>query len=353
MFAAAGVQATQAGTSALMSEQLEALTATVHQSLLQEGTSQMSLADVRAELSDHLHAFLDSQKDEESMVQLEKHHHHRRGRKHAHMYYPSMHTLAAARQRDIYQDLRMDGAMDLPNANVRENGQYVSVPIDEVKAIKLHVTPTFERDIVDSVTLKAFRKVIGYDTFASILRKERDEVKDPDDHYNITVSMMIRRIPPPRADKVLDEWNGGELIVPKLDKGFPYDDGDSTISDAAPRYKKSAPVQTTNVGKLNGENVTKEALKNLIQDRTQPLAQELIQLEGDGDNVFKLMDSNVTKGQMKNLITDKPAPITVKLAQMGLVGDGDNVFKLMDSNVTKTPRTSHICRLEQVTLFSQ
>jgi len=212
----------------------------------------------------------------------------------------------------------MDNAMDLPSANMTANGQFFNVPIDEVKAIKIHVEPTFERDIVDSVTLKAFRKVIGYDTFASILRGDRDEVKDPDDHYNITVSMMVRRIPPPRADKVLDEWNGGELIVPKLDKGFPYDDGDNTISDAAPKYKKSAPVATTNVGKLNGENVTKEALKNLIQDRTMPVTQELVQLEsevnGDADNVFKLMDSNVTKGQMKNLITDKPAPITVKLA---------------------------------------
>lgn len=296
----------------------------------------MSLAEVREELSDHLHAFLDSQRDEspEALVQLEHRHRHYRPHRRAHRYYP-MHNLASASQRDIYQDMRMDGAMDLPNANVRENGMYVSVPIDEVKAIKLHVTPTFERDIVDSVTLKAFRKVIGYDTFASILRQERDEVKDPDDHYNITVSMMVRRIPPPRADKVLDEWNGGELIIPKLDKGFPYDDGDNTITDQAPRYKKQPPVQTTAVGKLNGENVTKEALKNLLQDRTQPLAQELVQIENDGDNVFKLMDSNVTKGQMKNLITDKPAPITVKLAQMGLVGDGDNVFKLMDSNVTK------------------
>jgi hypothetical protein len=41
----------------------------------------------------------------------------------------------------------------------------------------LKVMPTFERDIIDSVTLKAFRKVIGYDTFASILRKDRDEIR--------------------------------------------------------------------------------------------------------------------------------------------------------------------------------
>merc|ERR1719230_2153294 len=172
--------------------------------------------------------------------------------------------------------------MDLPSANVRENGQYVTVPIDEVKAIKLHVTPTFERDIVDSVTLKAFRKVIGYDTFASILRKDRDEVKDPDDHYNITVSMMVRRVPPPRGAKVLDKWNGGELLAPKLDKGFPYDDGDNSISDAAPRFRKPATTRPkTIVGKLNGENVTKESLKTLIQDKTSPVTQELIQLDAD------------------------------------------------------------------------
>merc|ERR1711912_73611 len=138
--------------------------------------------------------------------------------------------------------------MSLPDKDFEKNSQFFSVPIDEVKAIKVKVTPQFERDIIDSVTLKAFRKVIGYDTFASILRQDRDEVKDPDDHYNITVSMMVRRIPPPRADKVLDEWNGGELITPKLDKGFPYDDGDNTISDAAPKFKKQAPVATTNVG---------------------------------------------------------------------------------------------------------
>merc|ERR1711935_601449 len=148
---------------------------------------------------------------------------------------------------------------------------------------------------------------------------------DPDDHYNITVSMMVRRIPPPRADKVLDEWNGGEMIAPKLDKGFPYDDGDNTITDAAPRFKKTGPVAATTVGKLMDSNVTKGQLKNLIQDRTSPVAQELVQIEGDGDNVFQLMDSNVTKGQMKNLITDKPAPITVKLAQTGGDGRPDSV----------------------------
>jgi hypothetical protein len=50
-------------------------------------------------------------------------------------------------------------------------------------------------DDIQSVTLKAFRKVIGYDTFDSILKKERSEQKDPADYYNVTVSMMIKRNP--------------------------------------------------------------------------------------------------------------------------------------------------------------
>jgi len=339
-----GVEATRATSMALVNQQIEALSGAVHQALLEQGTGieQMSESEIRSSVAEHLATFLDSASDrmemfptEENMLMLGHKHHHKKGKKHAHAV--PAHNLAGASSKDIYQDKRMGNAMGVPDANAQQNGQFVNVPIDEVNAIGLHVTPTFARDIVDSVTLKAFRKVIGYDTFASILLQNRDEVKDPDDHYNITVSMMVRRIPPPRASKTLDQWNGGELITPKLDKGFPYDDGDNTITDAAPRFKKTGPVEATTVGKLNGENVTKEALKNLIQDRTMPVTQELIQLEaevsGDADNVFKLMDENVTKGQMKNLITDKPAPITVKLAQTS--GDGDNVFKLMDENVTK------------------
>ena len=50
-----------------------------------------------------------------------------------------------------------------------------SVPIDEVKAITMKVSTTYARDEIDSVTLKAFRKVIGYDTFESILNSNRNE----------------------------------------------------------------------------------------------------------------------------------------------------------------------------------
>jgi len=330
LFTVSGVEASRASAMAAVNAQIEALSQTVHQAT--EGS--MTEAEIRESISEHLASYLENARPtERDFVQLERRH---KNKKHHKSHQPAHHTLAASK--DIYKDLRTSSAMRLPDADFEKNAFFVSVPIDEVKAIKLKVMPTFERDIIDSVTLKAFRKVIGYDTFASILRKDRDEIKDPDDHYNITVSMMVRRIPPPRAAKTLDKWNGGEKIADKLDKGFPYDDGDNSISDAAPRYKKpAAPSAATNVGKLNGENVTKEALKNLIQDRTMPVTQELVQLEadvaGDNTNVFKLLDGNVTVGHLKNLVTDKPSPITVKLAQTS--GDKDNVFKLMDSNVTK------------------
>ena len=222
--------------------------------------------------------------------------------------------------------------------NLDKQAAPVTIPIDEVKAITLKVSPTFDRDTVESVTLKSFRKVIGYDTFNSILDKDRNEVKDPADHYNITVSMMVKRVPAAASPApVPDPYNGGRKLSQIIDKGFPYDDGDNTIEDASRIYNKKPPTPATLVGKLNGENVTKEALVNLIKDTDSPVTQQLIQLDsqisGDGDNVFKLMDANVTKGNLKNLITDKPAPITVKLAQTN--GDKDNVFKLMDANVTK------------------
>ena len=72
------------------------------------------------------------------------------------------------------------------------------------------IAPTSNaHDVVESVTLKSFRKVVGYDTFNSILKKNRDELKDPADHYNVTVSIMVRREPQPRAGKAaLDPYNG-------------------------------------------------------------------------------------------------------------------------------------------------
>lgn len=101
------------------------------------------------------------------------------------------------------------------------------VPIDEVKAINLKVSPTYGLDHVESVTLKSFRKVIGYDTFNSILKKDRNEAKDLSDYYNVTVSMMIRRKPvEAAAAPARDPYapDGAPSLAATLDKGFPYDD---------------------------------------------------------------------------------------------------------------------------------
>jgi hypothetical protein len=83
-------------------------------------------------------------------------------------------------------------------------------------------------DLVNSVTLKAFRKIVGYDTFDSIRRKERNEVKDISDYYNVTVSMMVQRKPLELAARPLqmDPYSptGAPTLAATLDKGFPYDD---------------------------------------------------------------------------------------------------------------------------------
>jgi len=150
--------------------------------------------------------------------------------------------------------------------------QNVDVPIDEIKAITLKVSPTFGRDHVESVTLKSFRKVVGYDTFNSILKGDRNEKKDVSDHYNVTVSMMIQRVPEEAAAApARDPFNGGKSLAESLDRGFPYDDGDSSPDNMTPNWKDKHGSKATNVGKLNGENVTKEALVNLIKDSDSPI----------------------------------------------------------------------------------
>jgi hypothetical protein len=119
-----------------------------------------------------------------------------------------------------------------------KHSQNVDIPIDEVKAITLKVAPTYDLDRVESVTLKSFRKVVGYDTFNSILKGDRDEKKDISDHYNVTVSMMIQRVPETVAPAPLrDPYDGTKTLSQTLDKGFPYDDGDGTLEDMTPNWK--------------------------------------------------------------------------------------------------------------------
>ena len=113
------------------------------------------------------------------------------------------------------------------NVNPDARSQMVHVPIDEKRDLTLKIQPTYQLDIVNSVTLKSFRKIVGYDTFESIRNKARSESKDISDYYNVTVSMMVQRKPveaaaaPPR-----DPYNpdGNPSLAATLDKGFPYDD---------------------------------------------------------------------------------------------------------------------------------
>ena len=57
-------------------------------------------------------------------------------------------------------------------------------------------------------------------------------MKDPADYYNITVSILARRVPDNKQNGPLRDPYG---ITPKLkdtlDLGFPYDDGDNSIND--------------------------------------------------------------------------------------------------------------------------
>ena len=107
------------------------------------------------------------------------------------------------------------------------HSQRVTVPIDETRALTVNVQPTFVLDEIQSVTLKSFRKIVGYDTFESIRRKNRNEAKDTSDYYNVTVSMIVRRRPAeasaaPSRDPYAPD--GAPALAATLDKGFPYDD---------------------------------------------------------------------------------------------------------------------------------
>ena len=107
-------------------------------------------------------------------------------------------------------------------ATLEAHSQTVAVPIDEKLAMTVKVSPTYALDEIQSVTLKAFRKIVGYDTFESIRVKERNEQKDTSDYYNVTVSMMVRR--KPVAGAAAPAPSGSVSLASSLDKGFPYDD---------------------------------------------------------------------------------------------------------------------------------
>jgi len=147
--------------------------------------------------------------------------------------------------------------------------------------------------------------------------------------------MMVKRNTVNKANFEKFKNSEGRTLSEVIDKGFPYDDADFELTGAINSIKKM-PVGAV-LGQLNGENITKEALVNLIKDRSSPVTQSFLQIgskKGDTDNLSSLFDTNVTRGALKNLVTDKPAPITVKLAQQKK-GDVDVFASLFDTNVTR------------------
>ena len=110
---------------------------------------------------------------------------------------------------------------------IESHSQTVTVPIDEKRALTVKVLPTYILDEINSVTLKSFRKIVGYDTFNSIRKKNRNESKDTSDYYNVTVSMIVKRRPADAASApARDPYapDGAPSLAATLDKGFPYDD---------------------------------------------------------------------------------------------------------------------------------
>jgi hypothetical protein len=57
-------------------------------------------------------------------------------------------------------------------------------------------------------------------------------LKDPADYYNVTVSMLVKRLPDEKSKAPLrDPYGGTPHLRDTLDLGFPYDDGDNSIND--------------------------------------------------------------------------------------------------------------------------
>lgn len=247
-----GAEGMQAEQMLAINEKIDALASTMHEAM---GDSDISYAQIQESIKNHVGVrfikdlapeesekpnlidYLNLQGEERikaSAKPHKKHHHHKHHKHHnkdkktqmppaklAHTQPPAQKTFTQAQTEQF-------------------TSQMFSVPIDEVKAITMKVSTTYARDEIDSVTLKAFRKVIGYDTFESILNSNRNEAKDTDDHYNITVSMMVRRIPEPKAEPTPTKYNGGEPLAERLDKGFPYDD-DGDVSESTVSFKKKEP----------------------------------------------------------------------------------------------------------------
>lgn len=114
--------------------------------------------------------------------------------------------------------------------------------------------------------------MVGYDTFNSILKQDRDEAKDPADYYNVTVSMMIKRDELAAKQTPACDGHCNTTLISQLDKGFPYDDSNLHVetNEANMKALKQMSVKDV-VGKLEGANITKESLINLVKDKQSPI----------------------------------------------------------------------------------
>jgi hypothetical protein len=144
-------------------------------------------------------AMADSEIEAILQNQLSKHHkHHHKHHEHKDAKKAAPKALAQASAKPVAKAPASKSllATKVKNGDQLDNQSFnVDVPIDEEKLITLNVKPHYLQDHVESVTLKSFRKVVGYDTFNSILKGDRNEAKDLNDYYNVTVSMMIKRVP--------------------------------------------------------------------------------------------------------------------------------------------------------------
>lgn len=106
-------------------------------------------------------------------------------------YFDGTLDLANGKPSDVFEIFRCNGANTFGEkfAHTKE----VAVPIDDVDAMTVKVSPSYVLDTVESVTLKSFRRVVGYDTFESIRTLRRHKKKDTSDYYNITMSIVTRR----------------------------------------------------------------------------------------------------------------------------------------------------------------
>jgi len=159
LFTVSNVEGLRTEARAEIDSQIEALSTSLHRAMLEEGSENMSQEAIRESLQSHLDSLmqqpeLEMYPSEEQFVQLlESKKHHKRHAKHAHAKKPVQRNFVRGQA-----DLGIKTEMFI-------------VPIDEVDAMPIECKTNYPRDYIESVTLKAFRKVIGYDTFNSILKK--------------------------------------------------------------------------------------------------------------------------------------------------------------------------------------